>query len=205
MITSFIQGFILGLGAAVPLGPINILIMNAALSNNKKGTAIGLGAMSADILYLLLLLFGIINFLNHPTILNIIGLFGSAFLLYMAYLIFKGRNSNIQTKKEESSINSKRSYMKLYVSGFILTFLNPYTIAFWVSVAGFASSSGLDPMITVFGLFCAIGLWVTLMPYFVYKSKHKISQKVAFYIAIGSSMILAFFAFSTALKILLGE
>ena len=205
MITSFVQGFVLGLGAAVPLGPINILIMNAALSNNKKGTAIGLGAMSADITYLVLLLFGLINFLNYPIVLDTIGILGSLFLLYLGYLIYKGRNSDVETKKEDSDFSSHKSYLKLYASGYILTFLNPYTIAFWVSVAGFASSTGNDPVITVIGLFCAILLWVTLMPYFVYKSKHRISQKVSYYIAIGSAIVLTFFAITTILKILFIE
>lgn len=205
MISSFIQGFMLGLGAALPLGPINILIMNAALSNYKKGTAIGLGAMSADITYLALILFGIVQFLNSPTILDIIGIFGSGFLIYLAYLIYKNRNQSIETKKEDKSNNTKKGYMKLYISGYLLTFLSPYTIAFWISVAGFASSGGLNPTITIVGLLCAITLWITLMPYFVYKSKHKISQKVSYWIALGSAIVLTFFALSTVFKILFIE
>lgn len=202
MIISFVQGFMLGLGAALPLGPINILIMNAALSNNKKGTAIGLGAMSADITYLALILFGIVKFLNSAVVLDTIGLFGSAFLMYLAYLIYKNRNQSIETKKEDTSNNSKKGYAKLYISGYLLTFLSPYTIAFWISVAGFTSSGGLNPTVTIVGLLCAITLWITLMPYFVYKSKHRISQKVSYWIAVGSAIVLVFFALSTAFNIL---
>ena len=36
ILSVFIEGFILGLGAALPLGPINLLIMNEALKNYKK-------------------------------------------------------------------------------------------------------------------------------------------------------------------------
>ena len=40
MILSFLEGLVLGFGAAVPLGPINILIMNEAIKRYKNGVAI---------------------------------------------------------------------------------------------------------------------------------------------------------------------
>lgn len=45
MIASLLSGISLGFGAAVPLGPINILIMTNALRSYKSAVAIGLGAM----------------------------------------------------------------------------------------------------------------------------------------------------------------
>ncbi|CAA6802363.1 MAG: Lysine exporter protein (LYSE/YGGA), partial [uncultured Sulfurovum sp.] len=64
MLNSLIEGFLLGLGAAVPLGPINILIMNHALKNYKSAVAIGFGAMSADMVYLFIILLGLATFLD---------------------------------------------------------------------------------------------------------------------------------------------
>ncbi len=58
LVESFWEGIILGFGASVPIGPINVLIMSYALRSYSKAFAIGAGAMSADITYLLFVLFG---------------------------------------------------------------------------------------------------------------------------------------------------
>ncbi len=198
MILSFAEGFLLGIGAAVPLGPINVLIMNVAIKNYKSGMAIGFGAMSVDILYFSLIFFGLISFLNTPFILKTLGFFGSSFLLYSAYLIFKNRNKKLSKSKEK--IN-KKNLLKLYLSGCFLSFLNPYAIAFWISIASYASSGSFShPFFIIFGMLSSILLWITLMPYFVHKSKHKISQKVSFYISLFSSVVLFGFAISLFAK-----
>ena len=57
---SFITGILLGLGVAIPIGPLNILIMNYSLSSFGRGFALGMGAMSADILYFVLLSLGVL-------------------------------------------------------------------------------------------------------------------------------------------------
>ena len=193
MINSFFEGFLLGIGAAIPIGAINILIMNTALKSYKSAVAIGFGAMSADIVYLLSILIGIAVFLNNPFIIDTLGILGSAFLVYMSYLIFKGRNKPLDTKAQ---IVSKKDIFKYYLQGFSLTLFNPYTIAFWLSIAGYTANKQLDTGYTIFGMFCAILLWITLMPYFVHRSKHKISQKISYWISCISSLILLGLAIS---------
>ena len=105
IINSILQGFVFGLGAAVPIGPVNILIMDRAIRNYKSAVAIGAGALSADILYLVLILFGLITFFNNPIFLDVLGVFGSVFLLFIAYMIFKGRNKKLE--KAPLQINNK--------------------------------------------------------------------------------------------------
>ncbi|CAA6803389.1 MAG: Transporter, LysE family [uncultured Sulfurovum sp.] len=201
MLHSLLEGFLLGLGAAVPLGPINILIMNHALKNYKSGVAIGFGALSADLLYLSLILLGVATILNHASIIVSLGILGSLFLAYMAYLVFQGRNNSLDTSDK---LVSKKSLLKNYFQGFVLTGLNPYTIAFWLSIAGYVANQDLNPMFSIVGMFCAIFLWITIMPYFVHKSKHRISTQVSYYISMGSSLILGFFALSLFLNLFKG-
>ncbi|MGB5867337.1 MAG: LysE family transporter [Arcobacteraceae bacterium] len=194
IINSILQGFVFGLGAAVPIGPINILIMDRALQNYKSAVAIGAGALTADITYLVLILLGLVTFFNHPIFLNFLSVFGSGFLLFIAYMIFKGRDKKLN--KTTTTVDGKTIF-KSYIGGFFLTLLNPYTIAFWLSVATFTSngSEEVDYFILV-GMICAISMWITIMPYLVHRSKHKISQKVSYYIALFSSVVLAGFAVS---------
>ena len=65
MFVSFLSGVFLGFGASVPFGPVNILILTYALKAFKNSIAVGLGAFSIDMLYLFLLQFGLLNFLDN--------------------------------------------------------------------------------------------------------------------------------------------
>ena len=189
MITSFLEGFLLGLGAAVPLGPINVLIMSNALRHYGAAVALGSGAMSADITYLLLILLGLFHFMEDPTIKLIMAVAGSAFLLYLAWLIFKGRNEPIHLQKIE-----KPRLLSNWLKGYTLTLLNPYTVIFWLSVSAYIAAKNLDPLFTVLGLLSAILCWITLMPLAIHKTKHLFSQRVVTLFSVASAAILAFFA-----------
>lgn len=199
MIESYTEGFLLGIGAAMPLGPINILIMNNALKSYKSGVTIGLGAMSADTFYLTLILVGMIGFINNPSYLSVIGVVGSIFLLYLSYDIFKNRAKKVDVK--EQKIQTK-NLLKKYTQGLFLTLLNPMTIIFWFSIAGYVASKGLNTGFTIFGLMSSIFLWITIMPYLIHRSKHKISQKVSKYLSVFSSVILFWFAVSLLVEVM---
>ncbi len=91
---------------------------------------------------------------------------------------------------------ASKSLIKFYLQGFTLTFVNPYTVAFWLSIAGYTAHKDLDPIVTIVGMLCALFLWVTFMPYFVHRSKHRISQRVSYYLSLSSSIVLLGFGLS---------
>ncbi len=197
VLQSFVEGFLLGLGAAVPLGPINVLIMSSALRNYSSALFLGAGAMSADITYLALILFGLFHFMQNPTVTTIMGVAGSIFLLYLAWLIFQSRNEAIHLKRVEEV-----SLFKSWLKGYSLTLLNPYTVIFWLSVSTYIAAKHLNALATLMGLFSAIVLWITLMPLTIHKTKHLFSQKIVTLFSIVSSAILASFAIGMLIKIL---
>jgi len=196
---SYTEGFLLGLGAAVPLGPINILIMNEAIKRYRNGVLVGLGAMSSDIVYLFLIIFGLVALINQPIILNTLSVFGGGFLIFLAYLIYKNKDATLNAV-EDTVV--QQSMLKLYAKGFALTFINPYTIGFWLSASSYIASEELDIFVTLFGMLSAIVLWITLMPYLVHKTKHKISAKVSHWISIASATILFGFGAMMFVKLL---
>ncbi len=196
MISSLLSGLSLGFGAAVPLGPINILIMTTALRSYKSAVAIGLGAMSADLSYFILLYLVGAKITKYPLVSKLLALFGALFLLYIAWLIFQGRNDPIQKLPKKIEF---KDLAKNYLKGFSLTLLNPYTIAFWLSVASLIATTNLNPTYTIIGIIVAILHWITLMPLLIYKTKHLLSQKINYYFSILSASIMLFFAISLLL------
>ena len=184
-----LEGMLLGLGAAVPIGPVNVLIMSYALRSYSQALAVGLGAMSADVIYLFLMTFGLLKVLDNPLIMQGLAVFGVLFLLVIAIMIFKGARRHLHVKKVKPA-----SLVALYLKGLFLTMLNPYTVGFWLSVTSLALSkeSGFGWMLL--GMMGAILCWITGMPYIIHRNKHLISDDMAKYFAYFSGIVLSFFA-----------
>mgnify|MGYP003387161092 CR=1 FL=1 len=196
ILVSFIKGLALGFGAAIPLGPINLLIMNEALKSYKKAVAIGFGAMSADITYLLLISYGITTYLQKKIFIDTLSALGGTFLIYLAFLIFKTRNKHI----DKLQITKNTTLLSNYLKGYILTLLNPYTVFFWLSVTTYSNING-SLSFTLLGMIFAILLWITIMPYLVYRKRSLISDKFSSIVALISSLIFLLFGFSLLFEI----
>jgi L-lysine exporter family protein LysE/ArgO len=159
--------------------------------------------MSADITYLVLILLGLFAFIKYETFQTILGIFGSLFLTYIAFLIFKNRNEKIEldpTKIKDGHTKVVANYIK----GYSLTLLNPYTIGFWISVSAYISTKNLSFGFTLLGLFSGIFLWITMMPYAVHKTKHLLSNNMIKYISVIASAIILFFAIGMIINIIKG-
>ena len=195
---AFLQGLLLGFSAAVPLGPVNVMIMSAAVRSFWSAFAIGLGAMSADAAYLLLLAFGVLEYLQGETVEKFIGIFGFCYLAYTSYVIFKNANRPIAADVRGGEVKFRKNYAK----GLFVTLANQYTVGFWLSVAGFAKSFE-NAGVVVAGLVAAIFIWIVSMPFAVHKSAKFISYTVAKCLNYVCSVILLGFAFFLLYKLFL--
>lgn len=196
MLESFLQGILLGFGVAVPFGPLNILIVSYALRSFKNAFALGLGAMSADIFYLLLLLFGLLQFLHNEILTKIIALCGFAFLSFMAFSMLKNKAQTLKFKQNSIDENVLKSYIK----GFILNLFNPFIIGFWASVS-LIFSHNESQILMVFGLFVAILFWIFSLSFFVAKFTHFFTVRVLRLINIVSAVIIEYFALVLVYKV----
>lgn len=133
MLNPLLTGITVGLGAAVPIGPVNIEIMRRNLNQGlKAGISFALGACSADLLYLITLLFGILHVFQHQRIINTISLLGSIVLFYFAYQCLSTRKR--VTACPQPSPSPPSSTFAHFFQGLLMTLLNPYTLLFWASI-----------------------------------------------------------------------
>lgn len=124
------QSFVLGLGIAMPVGPIGVLVIRRSLSEGRSiGIASGLGAASADGIY------GLIATLGLGLVSSLLAnvqfytrLIGGAFLLYLAWTIYRAKPSRQAAKVSGSS------WWGAYLSTLALTLSNPATILFFFGV-----------------------------------------------------------------------
>lgn len=124
------QSFVLGLGIAMPVGPIGVLVIRRSLSEGRSiGIASGLGAASADGIY------GLIATLGLGLVSSLLAnvqfytrLIGGAFLLYLAWTIYRAKPS------QQAAKVSGLSWWGAYLSTLALTLSNPATILFFFGV-----------------------------------------------------------------------
>lgn len=199
MFDSFLSGVFLGFGVSVPFGPVNILILTYALKAFKNSIAVGLGAFSIDMLYLFLLQFGLLNFLDNVIFMRFLAIFGFCFLSYMAYLMLRKKKESLNLEHKEF----KESLLKSYIKGAFLNGSNPFVIGFWLSATGIVLSNQ-HAYSTILGLVVAILFWIGALAFVVAKYSYLFSAKVIRIINIVSALIIEYFALSLLYKTFIG-
>lgn len=123
----------LGVSLAAPVGPVNAAQLNTGIKNGFFHAWIfGFGALLADIIYMVLVYFGIGHFIDSPYIKILLWSFGCFVLTYTGIeSIFTLHKIKLNFHKEKR-IRLRQSLS----SGFFLSLLNPLTILFWLGIFG---------------------------------------------------------------------
>ena len=133
-INTILGYFLLGISLSAPIGPINAAQINKGIQGGFwHAYAIGLGAIVADIIYMLLVYLGVIHLLDSPFIKTFLWLFGFFVLVYTGIESIKDAGK-ISTDSDNRS--SKLSLGKTFTSGFLISLLNPLSILFWLGIYG---------------------------------------------------------------------
>ncbi len=188
-------GLLIGWGAAIPIGPVNLEITRRHLNHGMAcGLCTGLGACSADLTYLFLLALGVLGLLKQPEILRGVGLLGSLLLLWFAYQALKNKSA------ESISSVVAASLLKNWSEGYGMTLFNPYTILFWASLSSqvaliSAGSAGAIWRVSL-GVLLGTVSWVLGLNACLYLTKHRITPgMIGFLNRLGGIILLLFALF----------
>jgi threonine/homoserine/homoserine lactone efflux protein len=141
-------GLTLGLSLAAPPGPVNAVIAAEGAIRALKGTLVGLGALTADAIFMVLTVSlgtWLPQWASRP-----LTFAGGVVFLVIAALVLRSRPST-----------GKPGHVQ-YLTGLTMGLTNPFQIAWWLT-------AGLT-LVTAFGLavvasfFAGILLWITLFP-----------------------------------------
>lgn len=158
----------LGVSLAAPIGPVNAGQIDRGIKGGfLHAWLFGLGATTADVVYMVLVYLGFVNFLQIPTVKMFLWFFG------FFVLVYTGIESLMAAKKHTfttSRVNLR--YSKSYFSGFFMSLLNPLSILFWIGIYGAIlanttiGSGGTQLLICSAAILSGVLLWDLTMAMF---------------------------------------
>lgn len=173
-----IFGLLLGWGAAIPIGAINLEIIRRNLRfGTRTGVAFGMGACIADITYLVLLSYGVLSLLTSPALLKSIGVVGSIVLAWFGWTALRQKSELVES--DLLPANLPRTSARNTRDGFLLTLINPYTIVFWSSVSMTIAANTKTNHATLYaglGVLLSVLSWVLTLNVFLHFTRHRISN-----------------------------
>ncbi|MER2000020.1 MAG: LysE family transporter [Lysinibacillus sp.] len=172
---SILTYMFLGISMAATIGPVKTVLINTGLKSGFfHAWFFSLGALTTDIMYMLIVYFGVGQFIDSMTLKVFLWSFGCFVLLY------NGIENLLTLNKIEMNLKSgKRNRLrKSILAGFVMSWLNPLTILFWLGIYGSilaktaVASSGYQIIINSI----AILLGITLMD-FIYAFLSSVARK----------------------------
>lgn len=129
----YLEYILLGLSLAAPIGPVNAAQMERGIrSGFWSSWLLGLGSMTGDIIYLLVVYLGTVHFIDNPFMKTLLWFIGSFVLIYIGIesLLGARKINNLQRSAKREAL------LKSFGTGFFLSLLNPITIMFWIGIYG---------------------------------------------------------------------
>ncbi|MEM1011115.1 MAG: LysE family translocator [Planctomycetota bacterium] len=167
---SLAAGMLLGIGAAAPPGPVNIEIARRIPKGGwLAGAAVGLGAVTVDVVLALAMLAGVLSAIDAvPVLRTVVAVVGACLLLWLGYGAIRSGIVGLRgrSKSTDETTIAKASPATGYATGLLLCSTSPYQAAFWLTgvpavLRSDASEGRLDePVAVVAGVFVATLAWV---------------------------------------------
>lgn len=173
MVSIVVSGMILGFAIAILVGPVFFLLLNTAL---RKGWLpaiyIALGVAISDIIYILAIYLGFSRFEN-SLISHDVLIFAGGILLIAFGLVMISKKIKIEPTDELVFTNKER--IKYLSRGFMLNFINPSVIIFWIGAVSAATIKLENNSGLIFVFFTATMLTVFLFDVFKIYLSRKLS------------------------------
>jgi threonine/homoserine/homoserine lactone efflux protein len=184
-LTPILAGFFAGFVVAVPVGPVNLTVINQALRRGF-GTAflIGIGAMCAETIYASLMLWGHASILDEPRVvlaMRVIAVvvIGAMGLRYLFFKSAKVGDSEVTAQKLDERWHHPQSFFL----GFALTISNLMLVVVWATLVTLLYAHDWVIQTPVSRLLCALGVlgggstWFFLLAFFVSRAHRRVKDQ----------------------------
>ncbi len=129
------EAVLIGFFLSFTIGPVFfMLIQTSILKGARAAIVFDLGVVLGDIVFILIAYYGSRSLLEQikddPRLFYV----GGAILLVYGIIIFLDKNPKIAVQDKIALLPAKNSYIKLFLKGFFLNFINVGVLAFWLGM-----------------------------------------------------------------------
>jgi threonine/homoserine/homoserine lactone efflux protein len=206
IVRSALTGFFSALLLAIPVGPVNLTIINeGARRGFKWAVLITLGATTMEIIYCFIAFTGLASFLlTGEYIRAAMEVFSFVFMLVLGIKFLMAKSVSIQlsetTDRIEARLEEKLHPHSAYMTGFVRVLANPGVMVGWfILAANFISRNWVTPelsgrMACVVGVGLGTILWFLVLSYSSSRGMRKFSKETLLKIEHWSGLALIIFA-----------
>jgi L-lysine exporter family protein LysE/ArgO len=203
VVSLWLSSFLLGLSLAAPVGPITAAQLDKGMRYGfMHAWVFGLGSFVADVLYMMLIFFGVVHFLEAPIVKTFLWCFGFFVLLYTGIeILWNARATNLSTRSRHDKTLWSSSF-----SGFLMSLSNPLTLLFWIGIYGSVLAQTADQygtsqmLMSSLAMFGGILMWDILMAFMGSSARRFLTPGLFFIISCCSALFMIGFACYFGLK-----
>ena len=217
LLRSFLAGLLCGLVVSVPVGPVNLTVINQALRRGfRAGFLMGLGAICADSLYASLVLWGHSSILETPRIFGvprksiILGVRIAAVVviavLGIRYLLFHAERLDA-SEAAAKRVDDRWHHPQSFFLGFTLTITNFMLFVVWATLITVAFAHEWVTPRLASRVFCITGVlvggsvWFSLVAFFVSRAHRRVKSETLTLLVRGCGVLFLGFAGLLAYKL----
>ncbi|HTI97874.1 MAG TPA: LysE family transporter [Dongiaceae bacterium] len=178
-----LTGFFAGFLVSIPVGPINLTIINEGSRQGFRWAAlIAFGAISMELIYCTIAFTGLASFFEKGLIKAAMELVSFVFLLYLGMKFLTVRHVETPGKIEER-LEQKLHPHSAFMTGFVRVMGNPGVLLFWIVLAAYLMSrewvddTGGARYACIGGVAAGATLWFLSLSYAVSCRKKSFSEK----------------------------
>ena len=189
LLEEIIKGFIIGVLASAPMGPVGILTVQRTLNKGRwEGFATGIGASISDIIYAVItgyFMYLVVDIIEDPIIALWIKVIGSILLFAFGVYTFKSIPKH-KVVDEEAPVETKNKLTGFIITGFAITASNPLIILPFVALVGqftfILAGNWFVQLMGYVSIVLGALFWWYILTWMVDKVRAKFNHKVIWWI-----------------------
>jgi threonine/homoserine/homoserine lactone efflux protein len=177
-------------GVMMP-GPMFTVTLAKSLKSPWAGVLVSLGHAVIEVPLILLVYFGLANFLQNEIVKLVLSILGGGMIVWMSYELFRARRK-LAREGRDTSYNA-------FVAGILMSGLNPFFLVWWVTVGSLLLVTFIDavgtyglPFFIVVHWLCDL-IWLSIVSVTIYRTHSFWGEKFQEWVFIVLSLALLYF------------
>ncbi|HNQ74968.1 MAG TPA: LysE family transporter [Verrucomicrobiota bacterium] len=182
-----LTGFLAGVALSIPVGPVNITILNEGARRGFKWAAmIGMGATLMEMIYCAIAFTGFAAIFENGLIKALMEVFSFAFMLFLGVKFLLSKSVPTMARMEhriELKLEQRLHPHSAFMTGFVRTLANPGVLLGWIVLGAIFISRGLvrpdweGKLACLAGVTAGVGLWFLCLSWAISLGQKKFTDK----------------------------